>query len=232
MFSELNIVSYIIIAILVALIFHIISKMYKKERYTDLEKVAPPVKSQVKETELLLGGDIKTGDWGKTKPKDCVKCSTELVTDDFIRRGQLYNANICKEPKQYSRDDLKDYRDDFYSFRNYIQQSSHNDDPVDIINDLYLSGDYDISKNNKGMSIKDVYDSITKSTELYESPCVRMPIVDNVTKTGQYLQKGNVGEYYVRDNWMYDHEKVNNGGNFYKNIYPDDPNMARQMVVK
>jgi hypothetical protein len=149
--------------------------------------------------------------------------SSELV-DDYIRNSLLENANICSAT--VDREDQDIYRDGFFGFRNQINQSSNTVDLVDKINDMYLSGSTDISQNYKDVPIKDVFDDLTKSADIHNQQCVKLPEFDTVTKQGHYKS----GQTYTRDNWMYAQEKVGNGGKFFDQIYPDDPMATSQMI--
>jgi hypothetical protein len=162
----------------------------------------------------------------------CTVCSTDQSVDDYIRGSLLANAQVCKPRRQFNKEEVEKYKDDFFSFRNSVWQNSNGgDDLVDRINYLYLAGNTDVSRNHKGLRIKDMFDDLVKSTELYGKPCVRMPSVDNLTKDGHYLNKGFRGDSYVRDNWVYGEEKVANGGEFYDDIRGNDPAATSQMAL-
>lgn len=159
------------------------------------------------------------------KTKNCVIDKTEADADIYIRK-RLLNGENYRSPKNYSNDDLKKYRDTHFAFRNNIWQSSNDVDMVDKINDMYLSGDYDLTRNRKGTKIADLFDELTKNENKLAQPCITNVttekgierILDQKTKKIE----GHNGNMLSNDTWVYNEEKTINGGNFYDNIQPNE----------
>lgn len=181
-----------------------------------------------KRIERNIAYSIMDDEYGQVQSngKGCTVCSTDALVDDYIRRYLLTNANVCKKPRKFTCDELKRYRNDYCSFRNYTNQNSTcmGGDAVDKINDLYLSANYDIAGDHKGTLVKDLFDSITKysGTVLSQGQCERIPSKNGVIKNAQYKAPANNGEYYINDDWTYGKENVENGGKFYKDIYANE----------
>ncbi len=57
--------------------------------------------------------------------------------------------------------DYAEYSGNFYSFRDKTMMNSQMYDTVDAMNDLYLSGNGDISRNNQNKPISELYDNLT-----------------------------------------------------------------------
>lgn len=93
---------------------------------------------------------------------ECPVLNSDLQIDDYIRKSLLNDSGICEAKKVYTRKEIDEYRNNFFSFNSSINQTSHNEDMVDKINDLYLSGNSDISKNHQNMAIKDLFNSLTQ----------------------------------------------------------------------
>ncbi|ARF09293.1 hypothetical protein Catovirus_2_242 [Catovirus CTV1] len=99
-----------------------------------------------------------------TKEKD--KKSNKIMlndndTSDHLRKMLINDTSNQQTKKRYTRQEIDEYRNQFISFNNNVNQSSHNDDAVDRINDLYLSGDADLTKDYNNMPIKDLFNYLT-----------------------------------------------------------------------
>ena len=104
---------------------------------------------------------------------NCTTCKTETQVDDYLRRAMLNNSNVCGPTKKYTRQQLDNYRDNFFSFNNSINQSSNNnDDMVDRINEMYLENE-DVSRNYSGIPIKDLFDGLVNGTDPYEEQYIK-----------------------------------------------------------
>ena len=91
----------------------------------------------------------------------CENDNTDFHVDDFIRRS-LINDAVCNPSKKYTRKEIDEYRDNFFSFNSSINQSSHTVDMVDKINDLYLSENNDIAADYNNKPIKDLFNGLTQ----------------------------------------------------------------------
>jgi len=239
-----DVINYIVLAMIVGLAIHLLCKMMNSKggRYEHMSGTGvvsehdAPAHAEEKKEEVKHDGsepamDMKRGESGMTPSgMGCTVCETDQMVDGYIRRSLLQKANVCAAKPDEKREELEKYRDDFFGFRNQCNQTSNSDDLVDRVNELYLSGNSDISRNHKGVAIKDLFDSLTKGTDLYDRQCIRLPNVDDVTQEGQYKRRGFRGETYTRDNWVYDQEKVSNGGEFYNHIYGQDPVASAEMA--
>jgi hypothetical protein len=83
----------------------------------------------------------------------------EYVSGDDLRQEMIDNSHT----KQYDNEKLNRYRNDFFDFRNHTQLNSHQTDTVDKINLLSDYGNGDMTKTLNGMSIREVYNQLTKS---------------------------------------------------------------------
>jgi hypothetical protein len=94
-------------------------------------------------------------------------CNLNDKVNEIIRKSLLSNANICKPKKKLSRNDIDKNRENVFGFRDYVFQTSNEEDAIDRINELYLDGNSDVTKKYKGMKIKDIFDDITKGNNIY-----------------------------------------------------------------
>lgn len=235
-----QIINYIVLALIIILIIHLVFQAIKRRKNSSesfsQERPAPVIEEPEDEQDIAKEMQRVIEEKPQMKCKHaadyylgiepnngCTICKTDSLVDDYIRESLLHNAQICKPPKQYTPEDYDKYRDDFYSFRNKIERPSHNDDLVDRITEMYLSGNTDIARNHKGVMIKDLYDNLTKQdANLYTTQCKRMPEVGGITHEGEHKAAGFRGDYFTKDNWTYDKENTINGGEFFGGVYPND----------
>lgn len=165
------------------------------------------------------------------KTPKLIGCTSCDVNNTFIKENLMDNSINCPtQEKHYSNEQLKDYRNNFFGFRSHVWQESAGVDPVDKINERILNGDGDISKSRCGEKISDVYNSLTKDS-VHEKHCVMSQNLDNISMIPQYKMQGSLGDFYTRDNWMYNYDHVMNGALFYNGVSGMDPLMNDQMAI-
>jgi hypothetical protein len=103
-------------------------------------------------------------------------------------------------------------------------QSASGEDMVDRINMMYLSGNTDISRHHKGQRIQDVYNNLTKGTDLYQRDCVRVPELDQYQEKEKYDFNGENKLNMNQSEWEYNNEKIINGGHIEDELVAFDPN--------
>lgn len=132
------------------------------------------------------------------------------------------NELIMDENTSCTKQELQKYRDDFFGFRSHLWQSSAGVDAVDRVNSK-------ITEYKPGEKISNVYDSLTKNCT--KKQCVMNQNLDNITMLPQYKLSGSSGDFYTKDNWVYNYDHVMNGALFYDNVTGNDPLMDSQMAV-
>ena len=189
----------------------------------DLSELITNTNKLEKKTNIIETFNIDS----PNKTKNCLIEENVSDADTYIRKRLLDGSNY-RSPKNYSNDELKKYRDTHFAFRNNIWQTSNNVDMVDKINDMYYSGDYDLTRNRKGTRIADLFDDLTKNENKITQPCISNitsdkgieRILDQQTKKIE----GHNGNMLSNESWVYNQEKTINGGNFYDNIKPNEDN--------
>lgn len=245
-------IDLLVIIVIVTLVINIVSKFYGRifnnrehmdsSSSSNNESTAISFPATITEPAVHIPSPLnsqniskqESGEVGVSGARGCTVCDNDVQVDDYLRRNLLSHANICdkdKINKDTDRDTLEKYRNDFFGFKNSVNQTSNTDDMVDRVNDLYLSGNADISRNHKGVAIKDLFDGLTKGPDIYNGNCVRAADLDSITQEPAYKSNGFRGEAYTRDNWVYGEEKVTNGGSFYENIYGRDPEAGDNQAV-
>jgi hypothetical protein len=102
------------------------------------------------------------------------------------------NTESMEAKRDFSCSTVKEFNDDFFRFRDYLwKDSSMTQDPVDKINQLYLSGDLSTANNCKTTKIKDIYDNATKGVDLYHRTCTRQPYFDKDNPEGYLFSFGS-----------------------------------------
>jgi len=160
---------------------------------------------------------------------DCVSCGSD---NTYVKEFVLNNNEPCPTiPKKFTNEDLQNYRDDFFNFRNKINQSSEGVNPIDILNERILAGQGDLADMNdpnnpvklggnaQGQKISELYDSLTaNSYGPYHENCMISPNFDTINMSPQYKKYVGNGEYYTRDNWAYEKDRIMNGGAFFNDV--------------
>ena len=161
----------------------------------------------------------------KERNKNCTVCQTDMDADTYIRKRLLAGRGLCESEKQMTNEELKKYRDKHFAFRNKVWQTSRDVDMVDKINDMYLSGNEELSRSHRGVKIGDLFDGLTKNeSKLMDDGCQMMSGNDKsiqrlMKEEGTHVQ-GHNGSMYSDAKWEYNNEKTMNGGKFYGDIHP------------
>ncbi len=163
-----------------------------------------------------------SGSLGNNNKKNCGIDANELDADTYIRNRLLTGSDSIK--KNYSKDELKLYRDNHFAFRNNVWQTSKDVDMVDKINDMYFSGNYDLTRNRKGTRIADLFNDLTKNEDKLEQTCITnmtsSKSIDRIMDQKSRKTRGHNGNMLSEDLWFYNKEKTMNGGDFYNGIKP------------
>ena len=181
------------------------------------------------ETDDVIGISNKT--------PNLVNCTSCEINNTYTKEF-LMDWNDVQCPTQeveYSREQLQDYRDDFFGFRSHLWQKSDTIDPVDRMNERLYDGNGDIAGSNT-KTISDIYDSLTAEPmadrgKRPKQPYVMTQNLDNISMSPQYKMPATLGDYYTNDNWMYNRDHVMNGALFYDGVSGVDPMMNDQMAV-
>ena len=136
--------------------------------------------------------------------------SNDIADSKYLDKLMIKDNETCgKVPKT-----RKQFNKDFFNFRDRNwHSSSMRYDPVDKINDMYLSGNMSQARRHPNMKIKDLYDELTSGPNLYKRQCVRTPLFDNMNPDEYHIKPGSPATIINGNNWKYDNEKVMNGGN-------------------
>lgn len=158
----------------------------------------------------------------------CTVCKTSTYVDDYIRESLLHKALVCRNNKEYNAEEVNKHFDETMAFRNSVNQTSNSDDLVDRINNLYLSGNNDVSRNHKDVKISDMFNELTSGQNIYSKGCNRLPLEDGKNATADYVITGHDNDLLSQDHWVYGEEKVMNGGEFMGGVWPNDSIMQEQ----
>ena len=146
----------------------------------------------------------------------------EYLRDTLIGSQHFCENNKNNQPLKWDYD-IKKERDKFFGFNECINQNSNPNNTAMKVQKLY-------NENNNDVSISQLYDNAVKDVNLYEKQCVKTPIYDNLSKSGVYVREGCVGNTYLNDNWMYNNDKIINGGQISENLYAYDPNNKNEAI--
>jgi hypothetical protein len=143
---------------------------------------------------------------------------------DFFLQDQF-----LREPKiKIDEEKTKKYRDNFFTFREKIMQESQQFSVAD--KDIQMKID---EANYGGKKIADVYDDLVDVNNLYNKQKLIMPKQDvSAIQNVFYVKNGANGNYTSDETWMYDKDRVMNGGLFFKNTYPNDSSFQNEYIGK
>ncbi len=132
-----------------------------------------------------------------------------------------YDIGVKREAKQSSQS----FSNDFFSFRDNINEMSHQNDLALRVSQLYLEPNIDVANKIESQTIREVFD------ETIKEPCIRTKRFDNIVNTEYFTDCGAEGAITTNDMWMYDNEKENNGGEVSKNLYAYDENNRNMSFI-
>lgn len=236
-----NIFRYAIYAAFVIVLVHFFFN--KKEGFQNSEESAPqevgsvtpvvedvPIPAPKKYLKPTKFGKIYNfHDPHTVFPKSGSGCPTlqknEEDTDLYIQKYALSNEPVHSIEPSDPPKHIQQFHDDFFAFRDTYtnENSSMRYDPVDKIQDLYLSGNMDEARGYPNKKIKDLFDYTTLGPNLYGRGCVRVPYFDNINPEGWKYSYGSPGTQLVADEYDYTPEKVMNGGEIRGGLAGMDP---------
>ena len=167
--------------------------------------------------------------------KNCTVCKSDTDADTYLRSRLLAGRGECESERSYTKKELAEYRDRHFAFKNKIWQTSKDVDMVDKINDMYLSGSNDISRNKNGTRISDLFDGLTKNEDKIPQQCpmdyTGDKSIQRIMDQNAYVEDGHNGKMIQNINWKYSNEKNMNGGEFYNGITGYDGDHAPAQLV-
>ena len=163
------------------------------------------------------------------KPTSESKSGTDFYDNkvgEYLRDTLIGSQHYCGENEYPSKkwdDDLKKERDKFFDFNDHINKNSNPNNMAFKVQKLY-------NESNMDVSLSKIYDNAVKESIVFEKQCVKTPIYDDITKTGAYTREGTTGSTFLKDNWMYNNDKIINGGQISDNLYAYDPIENNQAI--
>lgn len=188
MLSYKTLINVLLVVLAVGALFYIM-KM-KKNRYSNGDTI---VESQsvndvsVGEEEFLPGYDNDT-QFERVIPFNSEIESIGCPIDDTDNRLKEYYNKLYGLRDMTDRERAQRALCDFADFRGKTNASSEQfgPDPVDKINALYLSGNGSDARRHQGMTIQEVYDSLTDKNNLVLRHNIRLPDFEH-----QYCSQSN-----------------------------------------
>ena len=90
--------------------------------------------------------------------------STEDILDDILK----CHTHTPKPIPKLESTQNNQFMESFTNFRNHINQNGREEDPVDKINCFILEGNQNFAKRVGNIPISDIYDTMTKTFNLYK----------------------------------------------------------------
>jgi hypothetical protein len=166
-------------------------------------------------------------------PNGCQVNKADREVGEYMRNMILDNQHYCGTKSSEENHKKPDnFAKEFFSFRDQLWQDSHQNDMTEKVVRMYLEGNTDVINKLSGKRIKDVYDDMTKHNSPYQRNCVRVPDYDDSTHDTYYTAPGAQNRSFKKDNWIYQNEKVINGGAVDSNLYPFDPESSNNSYIQ
>jgi len=148
--------------------------------------------------------------------------------DQYIKDFFLQDQFLKKPNVKITSEWTKRYRDNYFTFKDNVFKESQQYSPADRA--LQMKVD---ETHFSGRKISDVYDELVDVHDLYDKQLLRMPKQDtSAIENVLYVKKGANGDYVADDLWIYDKDRVMNGGMFYNEVYPGDRINEQKYVGK
>jgi hypothetical protein len=190
--------------------------------------ILPPVIQNVPVIDTIkhLGFDDRISE---PKTAGCLKMDVMLDTHNDPTNDQFKLAQ-----KHMGREDIPfcstNAMNNFVGFKDMVNLSSgQQSDLVDKITKVYLGDNMENARGFSGKRISEIYDQLTKSPD--NLPCVVQPQANILFPENSYKVDGFRGEMYTKDMWKYSNEKVMNGGQVDKDLYPNDPSVESFKII-
>lgn len=184
---------------------------------------------QSSDNSSLSSGTNKSFDecFGKT-PVDvgAFIVGDDKYADDFFKE-YVFNGRNKLPVVKLNVEQEKEFKENYFTFRDRVWDSSHGEDAVDKLNDIYLEENEEGIRVESDMKIKDIFDSLTANN----TARIRLPKIDEITNTGYYTKNGFGGKYTTDEMVVYENERIMNGGVYYNNIYGDDQSKESPMFL-
>ena len=170
---------------------------------------------------------------------------------DYVLDGNVQcECPVDKSKSDFTRNEVDEYRESQLEFRNKINGTSAPAvDPVDKVNEITQCGGIGAT----GQTIGDFYDNIVDcrpdescrtsningpnfimGTSIPIDRCVKPPQIDTSSgiPVGYYTSNANAGgKYFKADNWSYNNENPNNGGNIFDGVQGSDPLIDTNLMI-
>lgn len=225
-----TLLNYILMAVLVAIIFHVIMKSINRngegmtgqpisgyssnsEKYAQLS-----YDSLFNKMTVLERPKVETPNEAPYIGCNIDRTENEVAgyIKDLAFNGRFLSDDENKDGKVFTQAEIDQYRDNFFNFRSTTMHNSHQEDAVDRINEMRLTGEQD--QLFQGERIADVFDRFNNNVIIDPES----KVIDLNHARGAYMKSGHKTNYYTNYSWMYDNDSVNNGGKFYDDIEADD----------
>lgn len=161
--------------------------------------------------------------------KECTVSGTSDMADDYINNLILNGQQYCSNNKCSDGSVIKNYRKDFFDFRDKVWDNSKKNDLAYKVTRLYLEGNTEMTGRVKGRKVKDVFDELTQAQTIRDKNCIKRDDYDDTLHQGYFTQND---QFLSRDNWMYMKDNKQKNKVVDDSIYGHDPFGSTHSLVE
>lgn len=250
---ESNLLDYIILALVFAVVIHIFIQTFGKSG-NKTEGMNAPMSSIYNSTRPYSYGNATANLFDNSSIDSRQDVSQEPMSQqseieqkvftnspgnqtNYIQQFVIGAGRVCpNENNSQSSEDIQNYQNNFFGFQEQINKSTREGiSEVDRINEMQTSRNNELNRCT-GEKISDIYDKLVKSDceqikQCKNAGCVIPPTIDQITQATTYSKESANGNSFSRYDIMFETDNVNNGGKFYNDIEAFDSLSENNLMV-
>lgn len=231
--SKSNLIDYVILALVFAVVIHIFIKTFNKpnneDMYCNQNSQHKNLSYGRKKVDLFEEASHNTRSISESESVP-VSVASEFESSpgnqlDYIQQFVANAGKVCEE--QVPEKTIQETQNDFFKFNETINYSTREGiSEVDRINQMMTSHNNELV-NSTGKKISDVYDELVKNDcdkikKCKFPKCVIPTSIDPVNKSTLYKKQFANGNAFIDYGVMFETDGVNNGGKFYDDVEASD----------
>lgn len=247
--SNSNLLDYIILALVFAVVIHIFMQTFGKCNKN--EGMNAPMSSIYKGERPYSYGNPSANLFDNLsvdsrqesfQSQESLPVKAEIFSSspgsqkNYIQQFVMNAGKVCNNEQSHNSEDLQSYQNNFFSFPEQINKSTREGiTEVDRINAMQTARNNELNRCT-GEKISDIYDNLVKSDceqikQCKNPGCVIQPQIDEISQSTMYQKQNANGNTFARYDVMFETDNVNNGGKFYNDIEAFDSMSEHNLIL-